>query len=320
MKSYDGVAAAGRAVDRRSLIAAGLGLGASAGILLTGRSAFAAGGAIANPMVPVPLPPQAPAKEGLAEIGGKKLYYWDTGGSGTPLVLVHPASGSAFIWSYQQPVFAKAGYRVIGYSRANYRNSDPAPQDNPGTSSGDLADLMTFLGAEKFHAVASASGCSTTLDLALSHPERLRSMVLSSGAFGGVKEPDYLKAVSTLRVKGLEEMPTFFKELGPSYRAANPDGTRAWADLEKSAKTGKGPDQGSAAKATWAALAALKVPTLFVAGDSDLDAPPSLLRMMAGHVPGSEFLAVPESGHSVYWEQPDVFNRAVLDFVARHAG
>ncbi|HWG04721.1 MAG TPA: alpha/beta hydrolase, partial [Beijerinckiaceae bacterium] len=304
-------AARGRGVDRRSLVATGLGVAVVA--LSSGRS-VAAADASANPMMPVPMPSQAPAKEGMAEIAGKHLYYWDTGGNGTPIVLMHPASGSAFIWGYQQPVLAGAGYRVIAYSRANYRNSDPVPQGDPGFASSDLGDLMTFLGVNKFHAVASAAGCSVTLDFALSHPERLLSMVLSSGAYGGIKEPDYVKAVSTLKVKGLDEMPTFFKELGPSYRAANPDGTRAWADLEKGAKTGNGPDQKSAAKANWATLGALKVPSLFVAGDSDLDAPPSLMRIVAARIPGSEFLAVPESGHSVYWEQSDVFNRAVLDF------
>ena len=303
-------------IDRRALIAAGLGVAALA--LSSGRSAAAADAA-ANPMIPVPMPPQAPAKEGMAEIAGKRLYYWDTGGNGTPIVLMHPASGSAFIWGYQQPVLAQAGYRVIAYSRANYRNSDPVPQADPGFASGDLGDLVTFLGISKFHAVASAAGCSVTLDFALSHPERLLSMVLSSGAYGGIKEPDYTKVVSALKVKGLGDMPTFFKELGPSYRAANPNGTRAWADLEKSAKTGNGPNQKSAAKANWETLGALKVPTLFIAGDSDLDAPPSLMRIVAAHVPGGEFLAVPESGHSVYWEQSDVFNRAVLDFVGRHS-
>jgi pimeloyl-ACP methyl ester carboxylesterase len=310
--------AASPTIDRRSLMAAGLGMTAAAGTMTFAGPAFAAG-AIADPMVPVPLPQQAPAKQGLAEIGGKHLYYCDTGGDGVPIVLMHPASGSAFIWSYQQPVFAKAGHRVIAYSRANYRNSDATPQVSPGTASGDLSDLMTFLGVEKFHAVASAAGCSVTLDFALTHPDRLFSMVLSSGAYGGIREPDYRKAVSALKVKGYDEMPTFFKELGPSYRTANPEGTKAWADLEAGAKTGKGPDQGTAVGPTWARLAALKVPVLFVAGDSDLDAPPSLMRVVAAHVPGSEFMAVPESGHSVYWEQPDIFNRAVLDFIGRHS-
>ena len=73
-----------RGIDRRSLMAAGFGVAAVA--LSSGRS-VAAGGASANPMTPIPIPSQMPAKEGMAEIAGKRLYYWDTGGSGTPIVL-----------------------------------------------------------------------------------------------------------------------------------------------------------------------------------------------------------------------------------------
>ena len=73
-------------------------------------------------------------------------------------MLLHPASGSALIWLYQQPVFAKAGYRVIGYSRRNYYNSELSPADNPGTASEDLQNLIEFLRLEKFHLVSSAAG------------------------------------------------------------------------------------------------------------------------------------------------------------------
>ena len=93
---------------------------------------------INDPMVPVPVPQQAPATEGIAELPGARLGYWDTGGDGKPVVFLHPASGSALIWLYQQPVFAHAGYRVIAYSRRNYYNSELAREDNPGIASEDL--------------------------------------------------------------------------------------------------------------------------------------------------------------------------------------
>src|SRR5918999_6295286 len=91
-----------------------------------------------DPMVPVPVPEQIPANEGIAELPGTRLGYWDTGGDGNPVVFLHPASGSALIWLYQQPVFAHAGYRVIAYSRRNYYNSELAHEDNPGIASEDL--------------------------------------------------------------------------------------------------------------------------------------------------------------------------------------
>src|SRR5689334_20213236 len=135
---------------------------------------------IDDPMVPVPIPEQVPAKEGMAEISGARLGYWDTGGSGETIVFLHPASGSALVWLYQQPVFAKAGYRVIAYSRRNHYNSDSAPNENPGSASVDLQNLVEYLGLNKFHLVSSAAGGSVAADYALSHAERLLSLTVSS--------------------------------------------------------------------------------------------------------------------------------------------
>jgi pimeloyl-ACP methyl ester carboxylesterase len=43
-----------------------------------------------------------------------------------------------------------------------------------------------------------------------------------------------------------------------------------------------------------------------------------VMRLFAARIGNSEFLVVPEAGHSTYWEQPEVFNRAVLNFIGKH--
>src|SRR5260370_24447719 len=73
-----------------------------------GRGHVAAAQAQADPLAPLPMPPQAAAKEGIAQLADTQLWFWDTGGTGEPIVLLHPASGSGLIWGYQQPVFATA--------------------------------------------------------------------------------------------------------------------------------------------------------------------------------------------------------------------
>ena len=70
---------------------------------------------------------------------------------------------------------------------------------------------------------------------------------------------------------------------------------------------------------TWAKLETLQVPTLLLTGDADLYTPPSVLRMFATHMRHAELTVIPETGHSSYWEKPEVFNRTVLAFIARHA-
>lgn len=270
-----------------------------------------------DPMAPVPIPKQVSAKEAMAELPGTRLGYWDTGGKGEPVVFLHPASGSALIWLYQQPVFANAGYRVIAYSRRNYYNSDLAPEDNPGTGSGDLHNLIELLKLDKFHAVSSAAGGSVAADYALSHPERLASLTVSSNNLAS-RNGYIAETAARIRPKEVEDLPRWYWELGPSYRAANPEGVEKWIELNRKSETGKGARQMLANVVTPDKLETLRAPTLLMTGAADLATPPSIMRMIARHVPNNEMVVVAECGHSPYWERPDFFNRIVLDFLRRH--
>jgi pimeloyl-ACP methyl ester carboxylesterase len=312
-----------RGSSRRALLRAGAGLGALyAGVggvttaLLPGGGARADSGQ-ADPLTPVRLPAQAPAREGIADLGDARLWFWDTGGGGEPVVLLHPASGSALIWGYQQPAFATAGYRVIGYSRRGYYNSAPADRANPGTGSGDLHRLADFLGLSRFHAVASAAGGSVASDYAFSHPDRLLSLTVSSNQFG-VAAGEIFAAGARIRPRIWDEIPVEYRELGPSYRAANPDGFRQWVDLNRKSGFADAVRQPLANRIDDARLGQLKVPALVICGAADLATPPSIARMIAARIPGSELAIAPEAGHSVYWEEPEFFNRTVLAFIGKH--
>jgi pimeloyl-ACP methyl ester carboxylesterase len=273
---------------------------------------------IDDPMIPIPIPEQVPAKEGMADLPGTRLGYWDTGGNGTPVIFLHPASGSALVWLYQQPVFAKAGYRAIAYSRRNHYNSALAPEDNPGIGSEDLHHLSEFLGLKKFHIVGSAAGGSVAVDYALSHPERVLSMTVSSNNLAA-RDGYIAETAARIRPKVTETLPRWYWELGPSYRAANAEGVEKWIEINQKSETGKGARQKLANVVTPAKLETLKVPTLLIAGAADLATPPSIMRMIARHVPNCEVVVAAECGHSSYWERPEFFNRTVLDFIGRHA-
>jgi pimeloyl-ACP methyl ester carboxylesterase len=306
-----------RSVDRRTLLRAAGALAVFSGGLAGSPFAAHADAAGAAPLVPVPLPPQVPVREGLAALPDTRLWFWDTGGSGEPIVLLHPASGSALIWGYQQPVFAAAGYRVIAYSRRGYYNSQPIERARPGVGSEDLQHLVNFLRLDKFHLVASAAGGSIAADYAFSHPDRLSSLAISSNQFG-VGDGAIFAAAARIRPRIWDEIPVEYRELGPSYRAANPDGFRLWVELERKSQVGDGSRQPLANRITEASLSDLKVPALVMSGDADLSTPPSIARLIAARIANSELVVVSESGHSVYWEQPEVFNRAILGFIAKH--
>jgi pimeloyl-ACP methyl ester carboxylesterase len=253
----------------------------------------------------------------MAQLADTRLWFWDTGGSGEPIVLLHPASGSALIWGYQQPAFARAGYRVISYSRRGYNGSAPVDRAKPGIASEDLHQLVEFLGLGKFHLFGSAQGGSIASDYAFSHPERLLSLSVSSNQFG-VVDGEIFAAGSRIRPQIWEQIPVEIREVGPSYRARNPEGFRQWIELERKSGLIDSFRQPLRNRITEAMLSTLAVPTLVICGAADLATPPSVARMIAARIPDAELVVAPEAGHSVYWEEPEVFNRAVLAFIAKH--
>lgn len=269
---------------------------------------------------PAEMPRQAPATEGMVDVGGARLWYWDTGGSGPAVVLMHAASQSGAGWGYQQPVFAAAGFRTIGYSRRGSFRSEAGPTGDPGLACDDLLRLVDHLKIDRVHLVALALGAFYALDFALLYPQRLRALSITSSFLGiDDSEKEYLDANNRLRPKEFDALPVEFKELHPSYRAGNPQGVAAWVQLSRDANPGPRVRQKRPLPLTWTRLESIRHPTLLMTGDGDLYTPPALLRMQAAHMQQAETFVIPEAGHAGNWEQPQVFNAKVLDFLRRHA-
>jgi pimeloyl-ACP methyl ester carboxylesterase len=53
-------------------------------------------------------------------------------------------------------------------------------------------------------------------------------------------------------------------------------------------------------------------------GDQDIQCPPWVMRRQLAHIRHAEFIVLPEASHSINWEQPEAFNRNVLEFIGRH--
>jgi pimeloyl-ACP methyl ester carboxylesterase len=263
----------------------------------------------------------APAREAHAELPGVRIWYHDTGGSGVPVVFLHAATGSSRVWEYQIPAFTASGYRFIAYDRRGFGRSvtDPSgPQ--PGTGADDLQSLMQHLGIDRFHLVGTAAGAFVALDFAASFPQRLRSLVVAN-SIGGVQDEDFVTMGRRIRPSPqFDALPPEFRELGPSYRAANPAGTKRWMELERVSRPDgtQPPAQTMRNRITFSLLERITVPTLVLTGDADLYAPPSILRLFVARIPSSQSVIVPEAGHSAYWEQPEIFNRSVLRFIRKH--
>ena len=152
------------------------------------------------------------------------------------------------------------------------------------------------------------------------HPERVRSLVVAS-SFGGVQDKTYLEVQHRIRPPEIQDLPVELRELGPSYRATDPEGTQRWLAIEQASHqegslgpTGQPPQH----PITFARLETMQVPVLVISGDADLLSPPALMRLFANHIPDCQFVTVPEAGHAAFWEQPDIWNGLVLEFIGHH--
>ena len=260
----------------------------------------------------------ASIREQLVHLPSGPMLCLDSGGSGTPVVFLHAASGNSHTWEYQIPAVTGAGYRFIAL---DYRGV--GIPSGAGDASGRIAEMVAHLQLTKFHLLGTAAGGGAALQDTLAHPGRVRSLIIAN-SIGNVQDPDYLALGKRLRPPAFEALPVELRELGPSYRAENPEGVARWLALshgEPAAVAEKAqplPPAKPENAVTWARLEALDIPTLLLTGDADLYTPPSVLRLFAEHMPQAKTAVIAETGHSSYWESPEAFNRVLLQFLARH--
>ena len=254
-----------------------------------------------------------------AELPGVKLWFSDTAGSGVPLVLLHANTGNSEIWENQFSAFARAGYRVIAFDRRGWGKSlaDPASGPQPGTIAGDLDALADHLKLDKLHLLGVAGGGFAALDYAAWRPQRLRSLVIGAST-GQIADREIADFAARLEIPGIRQLPPVYLEVGPSYRGADLEGTKRWREIEEHSRQAGAPNQPLRTPNTFAKIATITAPTLVIAGDADLLAPPALMRVWAAHIKDHEWAVVPDAGHAMAWERPEVFNELVLGFVGKH--
>ena len=264
-----------------------------------------------------------------ANADGVKLYYEETG-DGTPVIFVHEFAADSRSWEPQVKFFSRR-YRCIAYNARGYPPSD-VPRDPEAYSQAhavdDIAAVLRHLGIRKAHVCGLSQGGYATLHFGIRYPQMALSLAICGAGHGsdpdtraqflkdggeladrmerlGMEEGIQHYAASPYRVplrhkdpRGYEEFRRQFAEhsnIGSAltmrgYQLRRPTIYELERDIEK-----------------------ITVPTLIITGDEDGPClEPGLF--MKRKIRSAGLLVIPNSGHSVNLEEPDLFNRALLDF------
>ncbi len=264
----------------------------------------------------------------MAELkNGLNIYYEETG-EGFPLIFAHELAGSYESWRNQVRYFSRR-YRVITYNARGYPPSDvPSRSDNYSQQQvvEDLNHFLDFLGIQQAHVAGLSMGGNMALFFALRYPQRCRSVVVA-GAGTGSTDPETFRQQSIgyaqmLDADGNAGLKDYLR--GPTrirFLQKDPQGWAEFAELfshhsaQGKANTLRGYQARRPSIFTLdEQLRALDVPTLIILGDED-DPCLEPAIYMKRRIPRSGLVVLPQTGHACNLEEPDLFNRAVMDFL-----
>ena len=250
----------------------------------------------------------------------------DHAGKGPLLILMHGIGGNRTNWHDQLEPFA-ADFHVISWDARGYGASDDyeGPLDF-GAFASDLAHLLDFFGVLRAHLVGLSMGGMIALDFYSRFPQRVATLTLCDSLPGfshltAEQRSEFIRLRQEPLLAGKEP-----KDIAPAVagtligKSARPGSferlVASMATLHKHSylKT-------IAASANYIRtfeLEKIAVPTHLVVGDEDQLTPPEMSRQMAKRIPGARLTVIEGAGHLSNIEQPEKFNRAVLEFLLDH--
>jgi pimeloyl-ACP methyl ester carboxylesterase len=223
-----------------------------------------------------------PAKKGLAEVNGIKMYY-EIYGQGKPLVLIH-GGGSTIQSNFGQVIepFAKNRKVVAVELQAHGRTSDRGKDSSFEQDADDVAALLKKLNIDKADFFGFSNGGTTTIQIALRHPELVNKMILGSALCKRNGVP--VQFWGFMKQASLANMP---QELKDAYLAVTPipQGLQIMhdRDAKRMVNFKDIPDE---------QIKSIKAPTLIIIGDKDVITPEHALEMYR-QIAGSELAIIP---------------------------
>jgi pimeloyl-ACP methyl ester carboxylesterase len=252
-------------------------------------------------------------------------------GTGDAVLFIHEFAGDQRSWEPQVRAFSRF-YRCVTYNARGYPPSDVPSDPAAYSQSRAVADAIAVLdglGIERAHVVGISMGGFCALHLGLRHPARVRSLVVAACGYGAQperqagfrKECDVI--ADAFEAEGTEAVASRYA-IGPARVQFQNKNPRGWAEFarelaehsaEGAALTMRGVQRERPSLYDLAdELRAMTIPALIVTGDEDEGClEPDL--MLKRTIPSAGLAVMPRTGHTCNLEDPEAFNRLVLDFL-----
>lgn len=251
-----------------------------------------------------------------ALINGVDLYY-EIHGTGPALVLSHGVGSNHLHWWQQVPVWSKH-FQVITFDHRGFGFSGDDGQGPPAFVD-DLIGLLDHLEIRRTALVGQSMGGFTVAGVASRQPERISALVLSSSAAGLVKPRPLPKAVQ-------EQLSAVTDYMTLAHVLLHQDGFPArkpllcflfeqMAQLNRNMNIGTLPTLG-ALRYDPTPIKAASIPVFLIGGEEDTGAH-AAMREIAGLFEGARLQIVAGTGHLLFFEHAEAYNRLIGDFLAQ---
>jgi len=249
-------------------------------------------------------------------------------GEGEPMLLIQGMSGNHLSWGEPFLTELERDFDLVAYDHRGVGNSSRVT--DPFTIvdlAQDAAALLDALGWETAHIVGISMGGMVAQELALRHPQRIRTLTLGATYSGGegsaLASSEVFSKLAEAMMSGDRERAiatSYEVNVSPGYGADK----SAYATFYEMATALPTPvpvimlqAQSVQAHDTLDRLGEIRAPTLVIHGTADEMLPYSNALLLASRIPDAKLEALEDVGHMFWWEQPERSAAAIRELVER---
>lgn len=252
--------------------------------------------------------------------------WWEADGdpAAEPVLLIMGLGYPSSMWYRWRPELAEHYRTIVFDNRGTGRTGVPPGPYSIAEMADDALAVLDAAQVRAAHAVGASMGGMIAQQLASTHPERVRSLVLACTGPGGHEhvQPDpaaleMAAARSSLSAEEAAEVaiPFVYSEATPrdridedlAVRSAQPTEPDGYTNQLVAVVTHPG---------TYDSLAQIAVPTLVLHGLDDRLIVPANARLLADAIPGARLVLLEGASHILMTDRPRASLDAVLDFLA----